>query len=159
MRVTVRNCRKSRYHRFEIRYLLTRAAPIVVTTRQATLYSTPMPPRVITPVQTRPRRRLGLAADEPARPLDAATDFAQWVQLQLDGPVLRYSARLLLLQEAQRRNLGRFEANLIIAGVLHRAGMAQEYEMRPRRSEWLAPLLTFVILQSTLLLGAWWVLA
>jgi hypothetical protein len=37
--------------------------------------------------------------------------------------------------------------------------MAQEYEMRPRRAEWLAPVLTFVILQSTLLLGAWWVLA
>jgi hypothetical protein len=118
-----------------------------------------MPPRVITQVQTRPRRRLGLAADEPARPLDAATEFAQWVQLQLDGPVLRYSARLLLLEEAQRRRLGRFEANLIIAGVLHRAGMAQEYAMRPRRAEWLAPVLTFVILQSTLLLGAWWVLA
>jgi hypothetical protein len=118
-----------------------------------------MPPRVITPVQIRPRRRPALAADEPARPLDAATDFAQWVQLQRDGPVLRYSARLVLLQEAQRRGLGRFEANLIIAGVLHRAGMAQEYEMRPRRAEWLAPLLTFVILQSTLLLGAWWVLA
>ena len=31
--------------------------------------------------------------------------------------------------------------------------------MRPRRSEWLAPLLTFLLLQSTLLLGAWWVLA
>src|SRR5437660_7727174 len=104
-----------------------------------------MPPRVITPVQIRPRRPV-LGA-EPARPLDAATDFAQWVQLQLDGPVLRYSARLLLLQEAQRRGLGRFEANLIIAGVLHRAGMAQEYEMRPNRAQWLAPVLTFVILQ------------
>ena len=118
-----------------------------------------MPPRVITPVQTRPRRRLGLAADEPARPLDAATEFAQWVQLQLDGPVLRYSARLVLLQEAQRRGLGRFEANLIIAGVLHRAGMAQEYEMRPQSAQWLAPLMTFVVVQSALLLGAWWVLA
>ena len=118
-----------------------------------------MPPRVITPVQTRPHRRIELADDGPARPLDAATEFAQWVQLQLDGPVLRYSARLVLLQEAQRRGLGRFEANLIIAGVLHRAGMAQEYEMRPRRAEWLAPVLTFMLLQSALLLGAWWVLA
>jgi hypothetical protein len=118
-----------------------------------------MDPRVITAVQTRPRRRFGLAADGPARSLDAASEFAEWVRLQLDGPVLRYSARLILLQEADRRSLGRFEANLIIAGVLHRAGMGQEYELRPRASEWLAPVMTFMVLQSALLLGAWWVLA
>jgi antibiotic biosynthesis monooxygenase (ABM) superfamily enzyme len=71
--------------------------------------------------------------------------------------VLRYSARLALLKEAERRGLGRFEANLVIAGVLYRAGMGQEYEMRPH-VEWVAPVLTFLVLQAALIVGAWWVL-
>ena len=93
------------------------------------------------------------------QPSDPAADFADWVRDQLNGPVLRYSARLLLLKEAQRRGLGRFEANLVIASVLHRTGMGQEYELPPRRIEWLAPVMTFLVLQSALVFGAWWVLA
>jgi hypothetical protein len=112
-----------------------------------------MPSPVTTHVHTRPRRLIETA------PVDPAAEFAAWVPDQLNGPVLRYSARLVLLNEAQLRGLGRFEANLIIASVLHRAGMGQEYELPPRRIEWLAPVMTFVVLQSALLLGAWWVLA
>lgn len=107
---------------------------------------------MITSVRAKPRRPI-----EPP-PVDPATDFADWVRAQLDGPVLRYSTRLLLLKQAEQRGLGRFEANLIIASVLHRTGMAQEYELAPRPVEWLAPVMTFVLLQSALVLGAWWVL-
>jgi hypothetical protein len=107
----------------------------------------------ITRVQTRPRR--SVAASMP--PADLSADFAEWLLGQLEGPVLRYSARLRLLKEAERRGLGRFEANLVIAGALHRVGMGHEYEMRPR-AEWLAPVLTFLVLQSALIVGAWWVL-
>jgi hypothetical protein len=112
-----------------------------------------MTPNVVYQVQTRPRR--SLPGDET--PVDRSADFAQWVKSQLDGPVLRYSARLGLLKEGQRRGLGRFEANLVIAAVLYREGMGQEYEMRPK-AEWVAPLVTFLLLQSALLAGAWWVL-
>ena len=103
------------------------------------------------PVITRVRTRI-------APPADPASDFADWVAQRLDGPVLRYSTRLAMLNEGERRGLGRFEANLAIASVLHRKGMGQEYEMPPRPAEWLAPVLTFVVLQSTLIVGAWWVL-
>src|SRR4051812_7432464 len=96
---------------------------------------------VITYVRTKPRRAI-----ETASPVDPAGEFADWVRDQLDGPLLRYSVRLVLLKEAQRRGLGRFEANLVIASVLHRAGMGQEYELSPRRIEWLAPVMTFVVL-------------
>jgi hypothetical protein len=104
----------------------------------------------ISRIQVKPWRR-------PAPPADPSTGFADYVLGQLDGPVLRYSRRLALLKEAQRRGVGRFEANLMIASVLHRAGMGQECEMRPR-VEWVAPVLTVLFVQSTLLLGAWWIL-
>ena len=103
-------------------------------------------------VRTRPRRVLPDQA-----PADRSADFAIWVKNQLEGPVLRYSQRLRLLKEADRRGLGRFEANLVIAAVLYREGMGQEYELRPK-SEWLAPVMTFLVLQSALIAGAWWVL-
>ncbi len=96
----------------------------------------------------------------PAEVVDASAEFADVVLACIDGPVLRYSQRLVLLRDAERRGVGRFEANLIIAAVLHRHGMAQEYELAPagRGMGWLAPVLTFVGLQSAIVLGAWWVL-
>jgi hypothetical protein len=48
-----------------------------------------------------------------------AAGFAQLVTRELEGPVLRYSKRQALLREADRRGIGRFEANLIIAAVQH----------------------------------------
>ena len=104
-------------------------------------------------VRTRPHRVL----PEEAAPADRSADFAEWVKGRLDGPVLRYSQRLRLLKEAERRGLGRFEANLVIAAVLYRAGMGQEYELKPK-GEWVAPVVTFLVLQSALIVGAWWVL-
>src|SRR3954467_9974919 len=90
---------------------------------------------------------------------DASAEFADVVAASIDGPVLRYTQRQVLIRDAERRGIGRFEANLIIAAVLHREGLAQEYELPPvAQMGWLAPLLTFVGLQSAILLGAWWVL-
>jgi hypothetical protein len=104
-------------------------------------------------VRTRARR----IVPEGLRAADRSTDFAEWVKNHLDGPVLRYSQRLRLLKEGERRGLGRFEANLVIAAVLYREGMGQEYELKPK-VEWVAPVVTFLVLQSVLVAGAWWVL-
>jgi hypothetical protein len=46
--------------------------------------------------------------------------------------MLRYSQRLALLQRATRMNIGRFEANLIIALVQHRSrGAASQAVQEP----------------------------
>jgi hypothetical protein len=108
-----------------------------------------MTPPVVTRVSIHSRRAL------PRE--DVSADFAEYVQGRLEGPVLRYSARLALVKEAERRGLGRFEANLVIAAVLYRRGMGQEYELRPK-AEWVWPVMTAVVLQGAIVAGAWWVM-
>jgi hypothetical protein len=90
-----------------------------------------------------------------------SADFADVVAGSIDGPVLRYTQRQVLIRDAERRGIGRFEANLIIAAVLYRQGMGQEYEIPAAPGglvEWVAPVLTFVALQAAIVAGAWWVL-
>jgi hypothetical protein len=100
----------------------------------------------------------GQTAAAPARrPVDASADFAEYVRVRLEGPVLCYSDRLALLKEAQRRRLGRFEANLVIAQVLHQEGMTQTYEMRPKTG-WLGVAVVVGVVQSAIGVGIWWVL-
>jgi hypothetical protein len=93
---------------------------------------------------------------------DGAGQFAQYVSKNLRPPVLRYSQRLEFLREAKRLSVGRFEAHLIIAAALHRAGMGQEAgEPEVARSwfdEWAVPLMTCALVQALIVLGAWWVL-
>ena len=97
-----------------------------------------------------------LAACKPI--VDPSVDFAELVRRSLDGPVLRYSQRAALLKEAGRRGIGRFDANLIIASVLHGTGKRQEYEMAPRSyPRWLATVLVVLVLQAAIVAGAWWV--
>lgn len=66
----------------------------------------------------------------------------------LDGQVLRYSQRAKLLAKARQMGIARFEANLIIAMVIHqqpdRGGETASHVVLEPRSR----------LQSTLLLGA-----
>jgi hypothetical protein len=128
---------------------------------------TPPAVTVTTATRARPRRHRQSVAVLASRTgtlrrqaTDPSAEFADVVAASIDGPVLRYSQRLVLLKDAERRGIGRFEANLIIAAVLHREGMGQEYELLPigNRMGWLAPVLTFVGLQSAILVGAWWVL-
>jgi hypothetical protein len=45
--------------------------------------------------------------------------FADRVRAEMDGPILRYSARQALLQRADSLGIGRFQANLIIAAIQH----------------------------------------
>ena len=117
-----------------------------------------MSPTAVKAVRVRPRGTAAPPAPPPPSP-DPSAVFAEYVRAQLDGPVLRYSQRLTLLKEAERRGVGRFEANLIIAKVLYQAGLVQEYQFPPEpRRAWLAPLVTFIIVQTTILAGAWWVL-
>ena len=86
-----------------------------------------------------------------------ASAFAQLAADQISGQILSYSKRLGLLRAARRMGIGRFEANLIIAAVQHRtAGSSVRCQTvrrwSPRRA---APLLTFVLLQSLILLSLW----
>jgi hypothetical protein len=117
-----------------------------------------MMPTAVKAVRVRPRAS---AAPPKAatQNVDPSVGFAEYVRARLDGPVLRYSQRQALLKEAERRGVGRFEANLVIAKVLYQAGWRQEYELAPEpRRTWAAPVMTFVILQSAIFVGAWWVL-
>ena len=126
------------------------------------------PPAVaVQTTRARPRRHRQsvavLVSRKPAKPTEAevSAEFADRVAQTIDGPVLRYSQRQVLVRDAERRGIGRFEANLIIAAVLHQRGLGQEYELPPVPGGawgWVAPVLTFVGVQSAILLGAWWVL-
>ena len=52
---------------------------------------------------------------------------------RMEGPVLRYPARVALLKQAHRAGLPHFDANLIIASVQHRMGERHRGEL-PNRS-------------------------
>ena len=116
-----------------------------------------------TVVAARVRRRRQVRSDGAAQVGPPVAEvFEEVVRRRLDGPVLRYSQRLALLKEAERLGVGRFEANLVIASVLYRAGVGQEYELKPepgKLARWAVPLATVVVLQGVILAGWWWVLA
>lgn len=72
--------------------------------------------------------------------------FAQLVSQELDGPVLRYSKRQRLIREAERRGIGRFEANLIIAAVQHQTDRpARPDKDHSNDSYWRAGLAAFAV--------------
>jgi hypothetical protein len=89
--------------------------------------------------------------------------FAQHVATMLEGPVLRYSNRLGLLREAERRGIGRFEANLVIAVVQHQQRQMPTARARAtepaveRRPGWSLATCLGVILavQSVIVAAAW----
>lgn len=97
-----------------------------------------------------------------ASPDGLARRFAEQVLASLDGPVLRYARRQELLRQAERLGIGRFEANLLIAAVLHRRPRWQRGDPgRPgggrwaRARRWAGPLLMVLALQAAILAGAW----
>lgn len=83
--------------------------------------------------------------------------FGQIVNEHVHGQVLSYSRRLGLLGVARRLGIGRFEANLIIAAVQHRRGRSPLicHNTPVRHRFRAAPLLTFVLLQSLILISLW----
>jgi hypothetical protein len=92
------------------------------------------------------------AGVRPGRP----AIFAVLVGGAMEGDLLSYSARLRLLAAAAKLGIERFEANLIIAAVQHRARRLPV--PRAARSSWpLAYLIAAaVVVQGlVLLIGAW----
>jgi len=87
-----------------------------------------------------------------------ARRFADHLAQQMTASVLRYSQRLELLRSARRFGIGRFEANLLIAAVQERrrtrAMEGDEAIGDSNLPQWAAVL----VVQSALLLGAWWTL-
>jgi hypothetical protein len=94
-----------------------------------------------------------------ALPAGAAHTFAEVVRERMDGPVLRYSHRTRLIQEAEERGIGRFEANLIIAAVQHRQ-RASRCEVDPAvpRSTWMPIVIGFCATQCAVVMGLWWLI-
>jgi len=92
-----------------------------------------------------------------ARPAGSASAFAALVASRMDGPILRYSARLSLLREAARRKIDRFEANLIIAAVQHRAGgVPKPGHVMPRRRVSVPVVVgILMMIEGLAVLGAW----
>jgi hypothetical protein len=119
-----------------------------------------MAPTTVKAVRVRPRGSVpppAPVAEAPVAPADPSAEFAEFVRARLDGPVLRYSQRLALIKEAERRGVGRFEANLIIAKVLYEGGFAQEYELPPKPTRgWVGPVVAFAVVQSAIVAGVWW---
>jgi hypothetical protein len=88
-----------------------------------------------------PKRRISnrIPAKPFVRTLPSPTDrlrtenerqFVSSVQSGMEGPLLRYSKRLELMELADELNLSRFQANLLIAQVQQRTGRAEEILVR-----------------------------
>jgi hypothetical protein len=93
---------------------------------------------------------------------DGASHFARYVRDNLKARLLTGSQRSDMIRQAQRRGISRFDANLIIAAVLHRAGIPQELDDSDRAQttpRWLLPAMIFAILQGLIVTGVWWVFA
>jgi len=96
-----------------------------------------------------------------------AGDFARLIASKMDGSTLRYSARLALLRQAEQTGIDRFEANLIIAAVVHRADtsapdqnpMETRTELPPVNRNcpppWKLMILTALATQAVIFAGAW----
>jgi len=107
-------------------------------------------------------KQLGRNSEIPREPEPASSDdfsaagFAAHVVEQLPGSILPYSQRLILLGEAARRGIDRFEANLIIAAVQHRTHVSAYSAGAPARRLTLMTVAAVLLLQSAILAGCWW---
>ena len=130
----------------------------------------PMTPPAVA-VQTtrvRPRRHRQsvavLVSRKPAKATEAdvSAEFADAVAQAIDGPVLRYSQRQVLVRDAERRGIGRFEANLIIAAVQHRLereharSLPVQTECFKRIGKWWPAVVMVLVVETTLSFAAWW---
>jgi hypothetical protein len=91
------------------------------------------------------------------RPATRADDFASQIVEKIRSGVLSYSDRLELLGEAEKHGIGRFDANLIIAGVQHRyaSRAAPEPPQVNRKVSALDLFAAFVLVQVLILFLAW----
>jgi hypothetical protein len=87
--------------------------------------------------------------------------FAEEVARRLEGTVLRYSQRRLLMNAARQMGIGEFEANLVIAAVQHeRRGSSPPPVTRAGSTPrpWLpslVPLLTVIAVEALIGFGVW----
>lgn len=84
--------------------------------------------------------------------------FARMVRAVTTGPVLTYSARRNLLNQAARLGISRFHANLVIARVAHEVtlpGNGQAAAVLPGRYRLLGAISVALALQGAILLGGW----
>ena len=89
-----------------------------------------------------------------------AEAFAGEVGRAVEGGVLRYSQRAALLRRAQSLGIGRFEANLMIATVLHRYGSAAAAaDARNDGGGWGGVVVVVAVVQAMILGAVWWVIA
>ena len=85
--------------------------------------------------------------------------FAAEIERAVEGAVLRYSRRMELLRRARWLGIGRFEANLIIATVLHRRGdVAAVEESASAGSGWGSAVLLFAGIQFVIAGVVWWLM-
>jgi hypothetical protein len=71
------------------------------------------------------------------------------------GGILRYSERSALMRQARKLGIGRFEANLIIATVLHRQAYEEEREQL-RRARRLPVVIAMIFLVEAIIAVAAW---
>src|SRR5262249_42959060 len=88
---------------------------------------------------------------------DHVQDLVAAVSERMEGPILRYPARLALLKQAKRAGLDQFHANLIITAAQHKAGERIERLPRPQNT-WLPKFGVALILEGWIIAGLWWLL-
>jgi hypothetical protein len=89
---------------------------------------------------------------------DNVQDLVAAVVQRMEGPLLRYPARVALLKQAQRAGLAKFDANLIITAVQHRMGERIARTPRPDRP-WLRTLAIAIIFQAWIFAGLYYLFA
>src|SRR5262245_3018244 len=82
----------------------------------------------------------------------ACNAFAEEVQSALDGQDLRYSRRQKLMKRADHFGIKRFDANLIIAMVQHRAQPLPQKVSATKKSR--MPIVAAVIFTQSLIIAA-----
>ena len=86
-----------------------------------------------------------------------AQRFQLMVREAMEKSPIRYSQRLEMLKTASAMGLGRFEANLILAIEQNRRKPLR-LEERSRNWNGILTVTCIALLQSLMLIGAWWIL-
>jgi hypothetical protein len=92
---------------------------------------------------------------------ETARRFTRMVRDHLDGQILRFDQRQLLIRAAGRMGIDRFQANLVIAAVQHAQPVAAGLNEAPPASlaGWPPALLLFLVVQITIAITLWQFLA
>lgn len=87
--------------------------------------------------------------------------FSRTVRDHLEGQILRFEPRQLLIREAGRMGIDRFQANLIIAAVQHAQAPGDPVdEAAPAPAAgWRLTLAIFALTEAAIALGVWCILA